>query len=111
MAFRRAGLNFAARAFPPFAPPSFPNATAAGFRVSGGSGGAFPVAMSTIIFASWFTSRGRLFGMLPTVPHATTGVNRVRFQTDPLPEKERRIVRDRPHPPLIDFGELVRRRG
>jgi len=28
---RRAALNFAARAFPPFSPPSRPSATAAGF--------------------------------------------------------------------------------
>jgi len=31
IAFLRSGDNFSARAFPPFTPPSFPRATAAGF--------------------------------------------------------------------------------
>ena len=38
--------------------PSLPSATAAGFLLDSGSGGASPVEMSTIIFASWLTSRG-----------------------------------------------------
>lgn len=44
IAFRFAGDSAAARALPPLLPPSFPNATAAGFLVSGGGGGALPVA-------------------------------------------------------------------
>ena len=35
---RSSGLILAARAFPPFAPPSFPSATAAGFFIASGSG-------------------------------------------------------------------------
>lgn len=55
-------VKAAARAGPPLAPPSLPRATAAGFFPSSAfvSGGAFPVAMSTISFASWFESRGLL---------------------------------------------------
>ena len=65
IAFRFAGDNAAALAGPPLAPPNFPSATAAGFFTASGSGGASPVAMSTINFASWFTSRGRFgFDML-----------------------------------------------
>jgi len=53
----------AARALPPFAPPSFPSATAAGFfsgPFGAGSGSASPVAISATILASWFGSRGML---------------------------------------------------
>ena len=53
-----------ARAFPPLAPPSFPSATAAGFLPSsaGGVGASSrsPLAIPTIILASWLVSRGRL---------------------------------------------------
>lgn len=45
--------SFAARAGPPFFPPSFPSATAAGFFCgSGAGGGALPVATSTMNLAS-----------------------------------------------------------
>jgi len=63
IADRSSGVSFAARAFPPLAPPSFPKATAAGFfsgPFGAGSGAASPVAMSTTILASWFGSRGML---------------------------------------------------
>ncbi len=50
-----------ALAFPPFNPPKRPKATAAGFRVSSMMGSlVFPVARSTIDFASWFVSLGLL---------------------------------------------------
>jgi hypothetical protein len=60
------GLSFAARAAPPLFPPSLPSATAAGFFCLGvtGSSGASPVAISTISFASWFASRGRVLERL-----------------------------------------------
>lgn len=45
---RLVGDSAAARALPPFAPPSVPNATAAGFFVDSGSGGRFPVDASTM---------------------------------------------------------------
>ncbi|MCW5557792.1 MAG: hypothetical protein KIT22_08170 [Verrucomicrobiae bacterium] len=48
---RLSGLMLDALAFPPFNPPNFPNATAAGFfsgfAAAGGSGGACPVACWT----------------------------------------------------------------
>jgi hypothetical protein len=51
IALRLFGDSFSARAFPPFNPPSFPSATAAGFfRAS------VPVLFDTISAASWFTS-------------------------------------------------------
>lgn len=52
IAFRFFGESFSARAFPPFSPPSRPNATAAGFF------GAVPVLFATIAAAIWFTSLG-----------------------------------------------------
>jgi hypothetical protein len=53
MALRLAGDSAFARAAPPLTPPSLPSATAAGFLTGfSGSGGAFPVAISTIILAS-----------------------------------------------------------
>ena len=53
IAFRFGAVNVAALAGPPFAPPSFPSATAAGFFCgSGGGGGALPVAVSTMNLAS-----------------------------------------------------------
>ncbi len=60
------GDNLLALAFPPFRPPSRPSATAFGFLPSSdfGSGGALPVASSTIRLASWFRSRGRLLERL-----------------------------------------------
>jgi hypothetical protein len=61
MALRRAGDSAFALAAPPFGPPSFPSATAAGFFAGPvGSAGALPVAISTIILASWLGSRGIL---------------------------------------------------
>ena len=70
MSDRCLAVSAFARALPPLAPPSFPSATAAGLRVSFGSGGALPVAMSTTIFASWFGSRGifERLSMPATVP-------------------------------------------
>jgi hypothetical protein len=38
MAFLCSGVNFAALIFPPFDPPNFPSATAAGFLVFTGTG-------------------------------------------------------------------------
>ena len=60
---RCSGVNFAARAFPPFLPPKRPRATAAGFFPSSESA----VASATMLAASAFTSRGFLlerFGIL-----------------------------------------------
>lgn len=51
MSLRSLAVNAFALALPPFDAPSFDNATAAGFLVSGGSGGALPVAMSATRFA------------------------------------------------------------
>ena len=60
MALRCSGVSLAARALPPLRPPRRPRATAAGFFscLSGEAGGAFPVASSTMLFASKFKSRG-----------------------------------------------------
>jgi hypothetical protein len=79
MARKLAGalLIFAARALPPFRPPSCPRATAAGFFPSSpvsGSGAASDVAISPIACARWFTSRGKFrlrerFG-IPRARHA-----------------------------------------
>src|SRR4051794_32747567 len=44
-------VSFAALAFPPLLAPSLLRATAAGLRVSGGGGGALPVAISTTALA------------------------------------------------------------
>jgi hypothetical protein len=52
----RSGVSLAARAFPPFFPPSRPRATAAGFFPSSGSA----LTSATIAAASAFTSRGFL---------------------------------------------------
>lgn len=54
-----------ARATPPFDAPNAPSATAAGFRVSGCSGGSavWPVASATIWKARCAGSRGRFFGI------------------------------------------------
>lgn len=67
---RCSAVNLAARAGPPFLPPSRPKATAATWRSSGvGSGGdtiggassgSSPVARATVDAARWFKSRGRL---------------------------------------------------
>lgn len=66
IAFLRSGDNFAARAFPPFVPPSLPNATAAGFffrSLTGNGMGLLtsiasdaPIAASTTRRAFWATS-------------------------------------------------------
>src|SRR4051812_25141431 len=90
MALRFAGDSAAARALPPLAPPSLPNATAAGFfSRSAGAGGALPVAVSTMNLASWLTSRGR-FGLdivaVCRVNLARSSMFGAIFQTDPLPE-------------------------
>jgi hypothetical protein len=52
--------SFLARAGPPFLPPKRPRATAAGFLPASGSGsgGALPVARSTMALPSWLMSRG-----------------------------------------------------
>ena len=62
-----ADLFFGDRALARAAPPSLPNATAAGLRLSSLTGSDFsPVAMSTMLLARWFTSLGRFdFGMPP----------------------------------------------
>jgi hypothetical protein len=54
ISLRRLADSFSARAFPPFWPPRRPRATAAGFFPSSVtvSGGASPVAISTISLAS-----------------------------------------------------------
>ena len=64
---RRSGDSLLARAVPPRFPPSLPSATAAGFFCLGsgvGLSAASPVAISTISFASWFASLGRLLERL-----------------------------------------------
>jgi hypothetical protein len=83
-------VSFAARAFPPFAPPSFPSATAAGFfsgPFGAGSGAASPVAMSVMSLASWFGSRGMLerFCMLRLSDSRQTSVKAGPIQTETLP--------------------------
>ena len=71
--FRFAALSFFARAFPPLSPP-VRRAWIAG--ESGSFGESFatsPTDMSTINFASWFGSRGRVgrFATLPSVARAS----------------------------------------
>ena len=67
------GVSEAARAAPPFSPPSRPKATAAGFLglIAGGSVlGASPMDSRKTRCASWLGSRGRVFersGMMPSV--------------------------------------------
>lgn len=70
MATRCSLVSAAARAFPPFLPPSLPSATAAGFFLLRCALGlsllvAWPVAAPTMAAASWFGSLGMLdrFGM------------------------------------------------
>lgn len=69
IALRFAGDSLAARAAPPFAPPSLPKATAAGFRVSGFGAGfgtkTSPVTPSTMEMAIRFGSGRR--GLLARV--------------------------------------------
>jgi hypothetical protein len=63
MALRLDSLSFAARALPPLDAPSLESATAAGFRVSTGSGLPSirsPIKSSTTDRASRLGSRGRL---------------------------------------------------
>jgi hypothetical protein len=61
ISLRLTGESLAALAFPPFFPPCRPNSIAARFLPAFGSGGAAcPVLTSTMNFASWFVSRGRL---------------------------------------------------
>jgi hypothetical protein len=65
ISLRRFGESAAALAFPPFDPPSFPRATAAGFFFR--AGGVCPVASATTRKAAWATSSfflGRLGIML-----------------------------------------------
>src|SRR5579862_407478 len=63
MALRSFGDRAAARAFPPFDAPSFPNATAAGFFLRGLAGlGASPVAIIATRTALVFTSAGTFLG-------------------------------------------------
>lgn len=58
---RRFFVSDLARAIPPFKPPLRTKATAAGSLPSLGSGSlAWPVDRSTMDFASWLASRGRL---------------------------------------------------
>jgi hypothetical protein len=63
--FRLRADSDSARALPPLDAPSLLSATAAWFRVSGGSGGrsTCPVNSWTTCQASWFVSLGR-FGLL-----------------------------------------------
>lgn len=61
----------AARAFPPFDAPSLDRATAAGFRVSGSSGGFGSVAERRMWAASCTGSRGGFFGLLARAGIAT----------------------------------------
>ena len=80
MAERREAVSLAALAFPPFTPPSRPNATAAGFLPSAGSGVRSTV-LSTMNLASWLTSRGRLPG--PVVMRMSLGHASVLGQARP----------------------------
>ncbi len=64
---RRAAVNDAALALPPFTPPSRPSATAAGFLPSGSADtGVRSTVRSTMNLASWLASRGRLPGQVPS---------------------------------------------
>jgi hypothetical protein len=97
---RCSALILAARAFPPFIPPSLPRATAAGFFSSAGEAGAValgegnscPVLNATMWAASWFGSRGSLLERLG-IPHRATPANRLpeicnrlRIQSVPVPK-------------------------
>ncbi len=57
MSLRFLADRFAARTLPPLLAPSLLSATACGFFVSGGSGGAFPVTLSIMSLAIWVKSR------------------------------------------------------
>lgn len=62
MAFRLSGESFAALAFPPLAPPSLPNATAAGFFPALGFSSGVPSICSPMAFSttlSAFTAKSR----------------------------------------------------
>ena len=72
IALRLAGLSLAALALPPFDAPSLLRATAAGLRVSSGSGGACPVASWTIWKARALESRGRFLLALEGTPYCRT---------------------------------------
>jgi len=72
---RCSAVSFAALAAPPFAPPSRPSATAAGFFPASGSG-AFPVASSTTEAASRFKSVGRFLGRSGMNPWYSLGFRR-----------------------------------
>jgi hypothetical protein len=63
MAMRLAGESFAARALPPFNPPSLPRATAAGFLAGAGVGAACPVDCCMILNAVSFMSLLERLGM------------------------------------------------
>jgi len=77
---RSSGVIFAALAAPPFAPPSFPRATAAGFfSRSGSGGGASPMASWKTWKASSLGSRG-LRGRLG-MSHGSTTRNWLGFLT------------------------------
>ena len=69
---RRRFDSLAARALPPLDAPSLLSATAAGLRVSGGSGRACPVASWTIWKARALTSRGRFLLAREGTPHCRT---------------------------------------
>lgn len=98
IADRLRGPSAAARAIPPFNPPRRPSATAWGFLLGSTgftscSGSYFwtcPVDSSRIWYASWFGSRGRACFFdrsgIPQYRHnGGSMVNRVNFQTDPIP--------------------------
>ena len=85
---RSAGVRALARALPPFLPPLAACSCEAVISSSDSS----PDAMSTISFASWFGSRGRLGLAVILIiwrcagRFATHHATRPYFQTDPLPE-------------------------
>jgi len=60
ISLRRSALRTFARAWPPFRPPPLPRSIARGSRLSSTRSSISPVAISTMSFASWAGSRGRL---------------------------------------------------
>jgi hypothetical protein len=90
MAFRLSFERLCARALPPLRPPLRPSATAAGSLPSTVvSGGAAPVAMSTMSLASWLGSRGLLGFAMRRVWHGPLDRSSIQdidlIQTETLP--------------------------
>jgi len=96
IAFRLAAESLAALAFPPFAPPSLPSATAAGFLPTFGSSSGFPSVCSPMAFTAKSWSLLERLGMIRSCHEISGGVTPCGNQTDPLPFEDVRLTRDSP---------------